>query len=124
MLTKELSPNLSSVIDFSSLYLDGFDIFLILSQRPPQHESLPPRGSIYQEICSFYKCLISGTIGESYTMFDKPMTPGEIQEAIYTKVQPFNTISAVLQQELILYCGKLIQTNPELFSGILVVRMG
>ena len=52
------------------------------------------------------------------------MTPGEIQEAIYTKVQPFNTISAVLQQELILYCGKLIQTNPELFSGILVVRMG
>ena len=63
-------------------------------------------------------------IGQSYTLFDKPMTPGEIQDAIYTKVQPFSMLSAVLQQELILYCGKLIQSHPELFSGILVVRMG
>ncbi len=65
-----------------------------------------------------------GTIGQSFTQFDKPMTPAEIQEAIYTKVQPFNIISAVLQQELIVYAGKLIATNPELFAGILVVRMG
>ena len=65
-----------------------------------------------------------GTIGQCFTMFDKPLTPSEIQEAIYTNVQPFNTIAAVLQQELIIYCGKLIATHPELFSGILVVRMG
>ena len=36
---------------------------------------------------------------------------------------PDQVIPAVLQQELILYCGKLIATNPELFSGILKVRM-
>ena len=65
-----------------------------------------------------------GTIGRSFTSFDKPQTPAEIHEAIYTNVQPFNIISAVLQQELILYCGKLIATKPELFSGLLVVRMG
>ena len=65
-----------------------------------------------------------GTVGESFTLFDKPMTPAEIQHAIYTKVQPFNMISAVLQQELLLYCGRLIASHPELFSGILVVRMG
>jgi len=65
-----------------------------------------------------------GTIGQSYTLFDKPMTPVEIHKAIYTKVQPFGILSAVLQQELILYCGKLIASHPELFSGILVVRMG
>ena len=95
-----------------------------------------------------------GTVGQSFTLFDKPMTPAEIQHAIYTKVnsiksllsafclhyyclqqlfvftkkkiqvQPFNMISAVLQQELLLYCGNLIASNPELFSGILVVRMG
>ena len=65
-----------------------------------------------------------GTIGVEYSLFDKPMTPAEIHEAIYTKVQPFNVISAVLQQELILYCGKLIATNPEVFSGILKVRIG
>jgi hypothetical protein len=65
-----------------------------------------------------------GTIGHSYTLFDKPMTPAQIHNALYTKVQPFNTISAVLQQELIVYCGKLIAIKPELFEGILVVRIG
>ena len=29
-----------------------------------------------------------------------------------------------LQQELIIYCGKIIETWPELFQGILVLRMG
>ncbi len=60
----------------------------------------------------------------SYTLFDKPMTPAEIHEALYSKVQPYNMISAVLQQELIVYCGKLIASDAELFDGILVVRMG
>jgi len=65
-----------------------------------------------------------GTIGLHYSLFDKPMTPAQIKEAIYTKVQPSNVIAAVLQQELILYCGKLIATNPELFAGILKIRIG
>lgn len=65
-----------------------------------------------------------GTIGGRYALFDKPMTPAEIHDAIYTEVQPFNITSAVLQQELILYCGKLIASSPELFSGILKVRIG
>ena len=65
-----------------------------------------------------------GTIGRNFTSFDKPPTPAAVYEAIYTNVQPYNIISAVLQQELILYCGKLIASKPELFSGLLVVRMG
>lgn len=65
-----------------------------------------------------------GTIGRTFTSFDKPPTPAAVYEAIYTNVQPYNIISAVLQQELILYCGKLIASKPELFSGLLVVRMG
>ncbi len=66
-----------------------------------------------------------GTIGgKHYALFDKPMTPAEIHDAIYTEVQPFNITSAVLQQELILYCGKLIASSPELFAGILKVRIG
>ena len=40
-----------------------------------------------------------------------------------SKVQPYNIIGAVLQQELILYSGKLIATQPQLFDGILVLRM-
>jgi hypothetical protein len=54
-----------------------------------------------------------GTISSRrYALFDKPMTPAEIHEAIYTEVQPFNITSAVLQQELILYSGKLIASSP------------
>jgi phosphorylase kinase alpha/beta subunit len=65
-----------------------------------------------------------GTMRGDFTMFDKPMPPGPLHEAIYTKVQPFDVVDAVLQQELILYCGKLIPTNKELFSGILNIRLG
>lgn len=65
-----------------------------------------------------------GTPGLSSIQFDKPLTPAEIQDALYTKVQPHSIISAVLQQELILYSGKLIAAHPDLFSGILVVRIG
>ncbi|ODN04689.1 putative phosphorylase b kinase regulatory subunit beta [Orchesella cincta] len=40
------------------------------------------------------------------------------------QVQPHDIVQAVLQQETALYCGKLIVTNPELFEGILKIRMG
>ena len=65
-----------------------------------------------------------GTIGEEFQLFTKPMTPAQMHHAIYTKVQPFNMTSAVLQQELILYCGTLIVNNSELFNGMVKVRMG
>jgi phosphorylase kinase alpha/beta subunit len=62
--------------------------------------------------------------GGQETVFDKPMTPAEIQQVLYSTVQPYNVIAAVMQQEIILYCGRLIATNPELFSGILTIRVG
>jgi phosphorylase kinase alpha/beta subunit len=52
------------------------------------------------------------------------MTPAEIQNVLYSTVQPFDVIGAVLQQEVVLYCGRLIGTNPDLFSGILKIRVG
>lgn len=52
------------------------------------------------------------------------MTPAEIQSVMYTTVQPHDVIQAVLQQEVILYCGRLISTDPELFRGILKIRIG
>ena len=55
-------------------------------------------------------------------MFDKPKPPAVLHEAIYAKVRPFGVLYAVLQQELILYCGKLVATNKELFAGILNIR--
>lgn len=65
-----------------------------------------------------------GVIGQKETVFDKPMTPAEIQTVVYNTIQPYDVIQAVLQQEVILYCGRLISTNPELFKGILKIRVG
>ncbi|XP_028128298.1 probable phosphorylase b kinase regulatory subunit beta isoform X2 [Diabrotica virgifera virgifera] len=70
------------------------------------------------------KQLTVGVIGQKETVFDKPMTPAEIQTVVYNTIQPYDVIQAVLQQEIILYCGRLISTNPELFKGILKIRIG
>lgn len=70
------------------------------------------------------KQLTVGVIGQKETIFDKPMTPGEIQAIVYETIQPYDIIQAVLQQEITLYCGRLISTNPELFKGILKIRIG
>lgn len=52
------------------------------------------------------------------------MTPAEIQSVMYSTIQPHNVVQAVLQQEVLLYCGRLIGTNPEMFKGILKIRIG
>lgn len=70
------------------------------------------------------KELTVGVIGQKETVFDKPMTPAEIQNVMYSTVQPYNVIQAVLQQEVVLYCGRLIATNPDMFKGILKIRIG
>ncbi|KAF4522804.1 hypothetical protein B566_EDAN014848 [Ephemera danica] len=70
------------------------------------------------------KQLTVGVTGGQETVFDKPMTPAEIQSVLYSTVQPSDVVAAVMQQEIILYCGRLIATNPELFSGILTIRVG
>ncbi|XP_023336391.1 probable phosphorylase b kinase regulatory subunit beta isoform X4 [Eurytemora carolleeae] len=70
------------------------------------------------------KSLTVGTIKLPPVSFHKPMTPKEIHDALFKRVFPYSIIGAVLQQELILNCGKLIATNPELFKGILVIRIG
>lgn len=52
------------------------------------------------------------------------MAPSEIQSVMYNQVQPHNIIHAVLQQEVVLYCGRLIATEPQVFEGILKIRVG
>lgn len=52
------------------------------------------------------------------------MTPAEIQHVMYNTVQPFDVIQAVLQQEVVLYCGRLIATQPDIFKGVLKIRIG
>merc|ERR1719186_543769 len=75
------------------------------------------------QIVASGKQVSGGTIGVASSLFDRSMTPREIHTAIYSKVHPYDVTGAVLQQEMILYCGKLIATLPSLFTGILVLRM-
>ncbi|KAK0088116.1 hypothetical protein PV325_013112 [Microctonus aethiopoides] len=70
------------------------------------------------------KQITVGVIGQEETVFDKPMTPAEIQSVMYSTIQPHNVVQAVLQQEVLLYCGRLIGTNPDMFKGILKIRIG
>jgi len=69
------------------------------------------------------KTLTVGTLGVVDQEFDKPCTPQEMHTALYSKVQPYNIIAAVLQQEVLLYCGQIIATKPEMFDGIWCLRM-
>ncbi|XKL60608.1 hypothetical protein PGB90_007665 [Kerria lacca] len=68
--------------------------------------------------------LTVGVIGHKEIVFDKPMTPAEIHTVMYSTIQTYNVIHTVLQQEIILYCGKLVATHVNMFKGILKIRVG
>ncbi|XP_046630944.1 probable phosphorylase b kinase regulatory subunit beta isoform X2 [Daphnia pulicaria] len=70
------------------------------------------------------KQLTVGVVGGVEVVLDKPMTPSEIHEAIYRHCPVDDPVQAVLQQEVLLYCGRLIATHPNYFSGILKIRVG
>ncbi|XP_013380761.1 phosphorylase b kinase regulatory subunit beta isoform X2 [Lingula anatina] len=65
-----------------------------------------------------------GVFGHEEDVIGKPMAPNQIKDIIYSKCMPYSISQAVLQQEIILCIGKFISTFPELFSGILKIRIG
>ncbi|ESP02603.1 hypothetical protein LOTGIDRAFT_224755 [Lottia gigantea] len=70
------------------------------------------------------KQITVGVFGHEEEVLDKPVSPNEIKNILYRICQPHDLRQAVLQQELILCIGKLIATVPELFDGILKIRIG
>lgn len=65
-----------------------------------------------------------GVYGHEEEVIDKPISPADIKNILYTKCYPHDIVQAVLQQELVLSIGRFISTNPELFNGILTIRIG
>ena len=65
-----------------------------------------------------------GVIGQPEVVIDKPLTPAEIEAVFFGSVRPLDVVQAVLQQELVLCSGRLILTRPDLFAGILTIRIG
>lgn len=65
------------------------------------------------------------TIGQpdsSESVIDHPLTPKEIHSLFYSSIK--DPYEVVLQQEITLYVGRLVSTTPQLFNGILKIRIG
>ncbi|XP_041650183.1 phosphorylase b kinase regulatory subunit beta isoform X2 [Cheilinus undulatus] len=66
-----------------------------------------------------------GFFGQEEEVISNPLSPGVIQGIIYSKCSPQGgQREAVLQQELVIHIGWIISNNPELFSGMLKIRVG
>uniref|UniRef100_A0A8C6M2W5 Phosphorylase b kinase regulatory subunit n=1 Tax=Nothobranchius furzeri TaxID=105023 RepID=A0A8C6M2W5_NOTFU len=66
-----------------------------------------------------------GLFGHEEEVISNPLSPGVIQGIIYSKCSPHGgEREAVLQQELVIHIGWIISNNPELFSGMLKIRVG
>ncbi|KAM9817435.1 phosphorylase b kinase regulatory subunit beta isoform 1-T1 [Neosynchiropus ocellatus] len=85
-------------------------------------------GSIAPHITSILvhgKQVTLGVFGQEEEVISNPLSPGVIQGIIYSKCCPHGgEREAVLQQELVIHIGWIISNNPELFSGMLKIRVG
>jgi phosphorylase kinase alpha/beta subunit len=70
------------------------------------------------------KILTLGIYGKDEVEITKPLTPDKIKEILYDKIYPHDIYQAVLMQELIINISKYISTTPEMFNGILKLRLG
>merc|ERR1712142_317745 len=85
-------------------------------------------GSIAPQITSMLvhgKQVTLGLFGHEEEVISNPLSPGVIKGIIYTKCSPQGgEREAVLQQELVIHIGWIISNNPELFRGMLKIRVG
>ncbi|CDW56195.1 phosphorylase b kinase regulatory [Trichuris trichiura] len=70
------------------------------------------------------KRLTIGVFGHEEVTVDSPVTPNEIEDLLFQLCLPYDPPAAVLAQELIIALGHFVMVEPELFSGILKIRIG
>uniref|UniRef100_A0A8C7IMZ1 Phosphorylase b kinase regulatory subunit n=1 Tax=Oncorhynchus kisutch TaxID=8019 RepID=A0A8C7IMZ1_ONCKI len=63
-----------------------------------------------------------GLFGHEEEVISNPLSPGVIKGILYSKCS--GEREAVLQQELVIHIGWIISNTPELFSGMLKIRVG
>ncbi|NXX82330.1 KPBB kinase, partial [Urocolius indicus] len=64
-----------------------------------------------------------GACGQE-VVISNPLSPAVIKDIIYKKCQLQDEREAVVQQELVIHVGWIISNSPELFSGMLKIRIG
>ena len=70
------------------------------------------------------KLVTVGVFKHSEEVISKPINPTDLGNILYKLCQPVEPRETVLQQELILLLGHLSASKPELFNGILKIRIG
>lgn len=65
-----------------------------------------------------------GAFGQEEEIISNPLSPGAIKNIIYNKCNLQDEREAVLQQELVIHIGWIISNSPELFNGMLKIRVG
>ncbi|XP_069724666.1 phosphorylase b kinase regulatory subunit beta isoform X2 [Phaenicophaeus curvirostris] len=65
-----------------------------------------------------------GAFGQEEEVISNPLSPGVIKNIIYEKCHLQDEREAVIQQELVIHIGWIISNSPELFSGMLKIRIG
>lgn len=70
------------------------------------------------------KIITIGVYGQEEVEISKPLTPANIKQILYETIFPLDIYQAVLMQELIINISKYISTDPEMFNGIMKLRLG
>ncbi|XP_025892326.1 phosphorylase b kinase regulatory subunit beta isoform X4 [Nothoprocta perdicaria] len=65
-----------------------------------------------------------GAFGQEEEVISNPLSPAVIKNIIYEKCNLQDEREAVVQQELVIHIGWIISNSPELFSGMLKIRVG
>uniref|UniRef100_A0A8B9J9L8 Phosphorylase b kinase regulatory subunit n=1 Tax=Astyanax mexicanus TaxID=7994 RepID=A0A8B9J9L8_ASTMX len=102
-------------------------LLFLLAVRYAAAASQKFAGSIAPHITTLLvhgKQVTLGLFGHDEEVISNPLSPGVIKDIIYSKCSPHGEREAVLQQELVIHIGWIISNNPELFSGMLKIRIG
>ncbi|NXM29168.1 KPBB kinase, partial [Oxyruncus cristatus] len=65
-----------------------------------------------------------GAFGQEEEVISNPLSPAVIKDIIYEKCHLQDEREAVVQQELVIHIGWIISNSPELFRGMLKIRIG
>lgn len=70
------------------------------------------------------KVVTIGVFGHEEKVIYEPLTPAAIQKILYSFCSPHDVREAVLQQEMVLYLAAFVATMPNVFEGMLKIRIG
>ncbi|CAB4016585.1 Hypothetical predicted protein, partial [Paramuricea clavata] len=70
------------------------------------------------------KVVTLGMFGHEERVVYEPLTPGAIEKILFEYCSPYDVREAVLQQEMLIYLASFISTNPDVYNGMLKIRVG